>query len=95
MPAQTKRQQLESHLAARAIRDPEFRDRLVREPKAAIEQEIGLRFPDGVDVEVHEEKLTRLHVVLPVDLLTGEDLLAGGPATREHVAGETPFWKKP
>jgi hypothetical protein len=95
MPAQTKRQQLESHLAARAIQDPEFRERLLHHPKAAIEQEIGLRFPDGLDVAVHEEKLNQLHVVLPVNLLTGEELLPGGSITRENAANETPFWKKP
>src|SRR6516225_11777440 len=74
MPEQTKRQQLETHLAARAMQDPDFRDRLLREPKRVIEQEIGLKFPEGLQVSVHEEKLNQLYVILPVDLMTWEDL---------------------
>ena len=65
---QTKRQQLETHLAVRASQDPEFRDRLIADPKRAIETEIGLRFPEGLSVSVHEERLNELHVVLRVDL---------------------------
>ncbi len=82
MAEQTKRQQLEAHLAARAIQDAEFRDRLLKDPKAVIEQEIGLRFPEAVQVLVHEERLNQLHVVLPIDLLTAKDPLSG------------PFWLK-
>jgi hypothetical protein len=82
MAEQTKRQQLEAHLATRAIQDAEFRDRLLKDPKAAIEEEIGLRFPEGVQVVVHEERLNQLHVVLPIDLFTSEDPLSG------------PFWLK-
>jgi hypothetical protein len=93
MADQSKRQQLETHLGARALQDPAFRERLLRDPKAAIEQEIGLRFPDGVHIAVHEEKLNQLHVVLPIDLFTAENPL-------ELAAGDTdvtvdrPFWLK-
>ena len=71
---QTKRQQLETFLAVRASQDPEFRDRLIANPKQAIETEIGLRFPEGLCVSVHEERLNELHVVLPVDLSVPDDL---------------------
>jgi hypothetical protein len=92
MSEQTKRQQLESHLAARAAADPDFRERLLRDPKIVIETEIGLRFPDTLSVAVHEEKLNQLHIVLPVDLLTGADLIPGrseGPSP-----ASAPFWKR-
>src|SRR5215471_1218113 len=94
MPEQTKRQQLETHLAQRAIEDPDFRERLLREPKQAIEQEIGLKFPEGLQVSVHEEKLNQLCVILPVDLLTTEDLLPHDIGPDKDPADETPFWKK-
>ena len=86
MADQTKRQQLETHLAARALRDPDFRDRLLKDPKTAIEQEIHLRFPESVRISVHEESLNHLHVVLPINLFTNENLFppadadAGDPA---------------
>jgi hypothetical protein len=92
MADQTKRQQLETHLAARALQDPDFRERLLKDPKAAVEQEIGLRFPDGVHISVHEEKLNHLHVVLPIDLFTAENPFA--VAAGDAAAGDRPFWAK-
>lgn len=86
MPEQTKRQQLETHLAVRAMQDPDFRERLIREPKRVIEQEIGLKFPEGLQVSVHEERLNQLYVILPVDLMTWEDLLVPEIAS-DKVAG--------
>jgi hypothetical protein len=94
MPEQTKRQQLETHLATRATQDPDFRERLLREPKRVIEQEIGLKFPEGLQISVHEEKLNQLCVILPVDLLTTEDLLPHDIGSDESAADETPFWKR-
>jgi hypothetical protein len=88
MPEQTKRQQLETHLAVRAMQDPDFRERLLREPKRVIEEEIGLKFPEGLQVSVHEEKLNQLYVILPVDLMTWEDLPAPKIASN-NVVGET------
>jgi len=82
MSEQTTRQQLEVHLLRRAAADPDFRDRLLQNPKSVIEAEIGLRFPDGLTVQVHEEKLNQLHVVLPVDLRISENLVPPGAAWR-------------
>lgn len=93
MADQTKRQQLESHLGARALQDPDFRERLMKDPKAAIEQEIGLRFPEGVHISVHEEKLNHLHVVLPIDLFTARNPFAAA-AAGDDAAGDRPFWLK-
>ena len=75
MSEQTKRQELEIHLMRRAHADPEFRERLLQDPKTVIEKEIGLSFPEALTVQVHEEKLNQLHVVLPVDLVFSEDLI--------------------
>jgi len=94
MSQQTKRQQLETHLAMKAMQDPDFRLRLLREPKRVIEEEIGLKFPEGLEVTVHEEKLSQLYVILPVDLMTWEDLLPPDIARDRVAADDTPFWKK-
>jgi hypothetical protein len=67
---QTHRQRLESYLVHRALESDDFRERLLADPKDAIERETGLRFPETVSVVVHEEKLSELHVVLPFDLVT-------------------------
>ena len=66
MAEQNKRQQLEVHLAAKAKADPDFRDRLLTNPKQTIESELGMRFPELLRVTVHEEKVNQLHVVRSV-----------------------------
>jgi hypothetical protein len=98
MAEQTKRQQLELHLAARATQDPEFREKLLGDPKQTIEEEIGLHFPLTLHIQVHEERLNELHVVLPVNLETSADL--GQAETTSSASGpggerpSLPFWKK-
>lgn len=91
MAEQTKRQQLEQYLAAVALRDPEFRERLLESPKATIEEEIGLRFPATLEIKVHEDKLNELHIVLPVDIETVGEI----PQIEEsEKISPWPFWWK-
>ena len=49
----------------KAAEDEDFRARLVADPRAAVEHETGLRFPDGFRIHVHEESATDAHMVLP------------------------------
>ena len=94
MAEQTKRQQLEMHLAGRALQDPDFRARLLEDPKRTIEEEIGLHFPATLSIKIHEERLNELHVVLPVDLETlGELSSRLRPVDSPHVSS-LPFWKR-
>ena len=57
--------QVRAHVAMKAAEDDDFRARLVADPRAAIEGETGLRFPDGYRIHVHEESATDAHMVLP------------------------------
>jgi hypothetical protein len=77
MAQQTKRQQLETHLAGRALKDPEFRARLLEDPNRTIEEEINLHFPATLSIRIHEEKLNEMHVVLPIDLETQGEFSQG------------------
>lgn len=45
--------------------DNKFRSRLLENPKAAINEEFGLRFDEDQEIEVHEETDTTTHLVLP------------------------------
>jgi hypothetical protein len=92
MAEQTKRQQLETHLAARALQDPDFRARLLEDPKRTIEEEIELHFPATLSIKIHEEKLNELHVVLPIDLETLGELFPG-LVESSHVHSLR-FWKR-
>ena len=57
--------QVRAHVAMRATEDDGFRARLVADPRATIEEETGLRFPDGYRIHVHEESAAAAHLVLP------------------------------
>ena len=83
--------QVKAHIAMKATEDDDFRTRLVAEPRATIEKETGLRFPDGYRIHVHEESATDAHMVLPPrPELSKEQLdrIAGG----HHGPSESDGW---
>ena len=63
---------LQPQIVAKAVKDEAFRQHLLNNPKLALERELGLAFPQGVTVQVHEEGPTILHLVLPMKPLAGE-----------------------
>ena len=75
--------ELQSVIIAKAQAEPEFRSRLVADPRAAIEELIDSEVPEAVNVQVHEDSATSFHLVLPPSgELTEEELttvFAGDP----------------
>ena len=57
--------EVKAHIAMRAAEEDDFRARLIADPRATVEAEAGIRFPDGYRIHVHEESATDAHVVLP------------------------------
>jgi hypothetical protein len=55
-----------SDLIRRAWEDPEFKRRLLSQPRATIEDALGVTLPAGLNVYVHEQTPTDLHLVLPM-----------------------------
>ncbi len=45
--------------------DEAFKQELLRNPKAAIEKELGVSIPEGIDIQIHEQTDTTIHLVLP------------------------------
>ena len=83
--------EVKAHIAMKAAEDDEFRARLVADPRAALEEETGLRLPDDYRLHVHEESATDAHMVLPPrPELSREQLdnIAGGRGYR----GQAPSW---
>jgi hypothetical protein len=81
------RAEMERRLIQRSLEDEAFRQRLLAEPKAAIEQELGSRLPESIEVRVVEESADTIYLVLPsrsADAQGGElsdqelDAVAGG-----------------
>ena len=57
--------EVRAHVTMKAAEDDDFRARLIAAPRATVEEEAGIRFPDGYRLHVHEETATDAHVVLP------------------------------
>ena len=79
----------ERKLIQRSLQDEDFRQRLLDDPKGTIEQELGTRLPEGMDVRVVEESAQTIYLVLPSASPTGQggelsdqelDAVAGGDA---------------
>ena len=83
--------EVKAHIAMKAAEDDEFRARLLADPRAALEEETGLRLPPDYRLHVHEESATEAHMVLPPKPeLSREQLdnIAGG----RGYLGQQPSW---
>ena len=61
----SRRAELERKLIQRSLEDEDFRQRLLDDPKGTLEQELGTRLPDDVEVRVVEESADAIYLVLP------------------------------
>ena len=73
---------MRERLLAKATGDETFRARLLSDPKAAVQDELGLTVPAGFTIKVHEEAADTSHLVLPppAGLDEAELALAAGGA---------------
>jgi hypothetical protein len=78
------RKVFEARILARASDDPAFRERLLKNPIAAFEEEIGRPFPRTLKVQVLEEPVDTLTLVVPAAPLPGGEL---SDAQLDGVAG--------
>ena len=73
--------EMRDHVLGKAADDAEFRARLVTDPKAVLNDELGVSLPDSFAISVHEDSSTHVHLVLPpnslLDLSALEDVRAG------------------
>ena len=77
MEATKTHEEMRAELIDKAAQDERFRARLLDEPKAAINEALGIDLPDSVTVHVHEDTATAAHLVLPPSAALGEAELAG------------------
>ena len=59
------RQEMERNLIEKSLEDDAFRQRLVEDPKGAVEQAYGTRLPENVRVVSVEETADTIFLVLP------------------------------
>ena len=82
------RAEVERRLVQRSMEDEDFRQKLLDDPKAAVEQELGTQLPEGIEVRVVQESADTIFLVLPSASVVGE----GGELSDrelEAVAGGT------
>ena len=75
------RAEVEAIIAERIAADPAFRETLLADPRAVLSEVIGFDIPESVQVVLHEESLTQIHLTIPAtETLTDADLelVSGG-----------------
>jgi len=68
----TGRTELERRIIGRSLEDDSFRQRLLEDPKTTVEEELGTRLPESVQVRAVQESAQTIYLVLP-------------PATQQEV----------
>ena len=76
---------IEAEVIEKSIRDQHFRERLLLQPKAAIEHEFGIALPKSLNIRVVEDDEMTLYLVLP---LRNADRLAALTRALESSATE-------
>jgi hypothetical protein len=66
------RAEIEGRLIQRSLEDDAFRRRLLEDTRAAVEEELGTRLPEGVEVRAVEEMADTIYLVLPNASAAGE-----------------------
>jgi hypothetical protein len=55
----------EQIIIEKAMRDASFRQRLLSDPRRALQEEFGITAPADVHIHVHEETPRDVHIVIP------------------------------
>lgn len=90
---QCTRRDIEAHLVTKAWKNEAFKQQLLSNPKVAIEQEIGVRLPEELSIQILAENASILYISLPVhpnlygvELLDQElECIAAGTAIFERT----------
>jgi hypothetical protein len=81
------RAEMERRIVQRSIEDDAFRQQLLEDPKAAVEQELGSRLPEEVRIVTVEETADTIYLVLPSTPMAGAEGGELSDQQLESVAG--------
>lgn len=91
------RNELEAKLLAKAAQEPDFRQRLVADPKKAIASDLGIAIPAELEISIFSETRQHICVVLPAPQADANELsldeldkVAGGRWIHSKTGG--PIW---
>ena len=77
----SNRAEMERRLIQRSLEDEAFRQSLLADPKGTMEQELGNRLPESVEVRAVEETADIIYLVLPSASPLGE----GGELSNQEL----------
>jgi Nitrile hydratase, alpha chain len=86
------RAEVERSLIQRSLEDEEFRQRLLDDPKGTMEQELGSRPPESIEVRVVEETAETIYLVLPSRSADAQGRELADQELEEVSGGATNFW---
>jgi hypothetical protein len=95
------RSEIERRLIEKSLEDESLRQRLLADPKGALEDELGTRLPENIEVRIVEETADTIYLVLPsaspvgeVDELSDQELevVAGGGSSAGSGACSICAW---
>ena len=66
------REQAEKQLIAKALKDPKFKEALIKDPRSVISKEFGMQLPPGISLNVLEETTDKVYLVLPASAAAGD-----------------------
>jgi hypothetical protein len=80
-------QQIQERIIAKAIEDSTYKQRLLNDPKAVLEEELGEKLPADLKIQVLQQSPKNLYLLLPIDI---DELVRDGMLSEselESVAG--------
>ena len=87
--AGSARAEMERRIVQRSLEDDAFRQQLLEDPKAALEEELGTRLPEEVRVEAVEETPDTIYLVLPSTPMAGAE---GGELSDQELGAVAGGW---
>ncbi len=83
-----QRKQLEQQIIEKAMKDEDFRKQLIEDPRLTLEQEVGMRIPDFMNIKVLEEDAQTFYLIIPPNPALNED----GELTDADLVGVSGGW---
>ena len=87
MSEASSRAEMERRLIEKSLEDESFRQRLIEDPKGAVEHELGTRLTEEVRAVVVEETADTIYLVLPGTSMAGHEGVELSDRELESVAG--------
>ncbi|MCF4965704.1 NHLP leader peptide family RiPP precursor [Nostoc sp. CMAA1605] len=73
---------LEERMVAKAVENSAYRQRLLSNPKAVLEEELGSELPQDVSFEVLQQSPQQIYLVLPIDI---DEIIRDGMLSHEEL----------